>query len=140
MSDNPAQDALTWLAFALGDLESARSQPGRSQRPRIVAFHAQQAVEKALKAALVLADIDPPRTHDLNALRNGLPSGWRVRTRHPDLGSLSRLAVDTRSPDDLAPVTPIQAATAVRQAAAVVRSIREDFARRGLDTSGLKPE
>jgi HEPN domain-containing protein len=44
----------------------------------VVGFHAQQAVEKALKVALVLADIDFPRSHDLReltdlALDNGVP-------------------------------------------------------------------
>jgi HEPN domain-containing protein len=34
----------------------------------VVGFHAQQAVEKALKVALVLADIDFPRSHDLREL------------------------------------------------------------------------
>jgi len=34
----------------------------------IIGFHAQQAVEKALKIALVLADSELPRTHDLELL------------------------------------------------------------------------
>lgn len=34
----------------------------------VVGFHAQQAVEKALKVALVLADVDFPRSHDLREL------------------------------------------------------------------------
>lgn len=34
----------------------------------VVGFHAQQAVEKALKVALVLSDIDFPRSHDLREL------------------------------------------------------------------------
>ena len=33
-----------------------------------VGFHAQQAVEKALKIALVLAEVELPRTHDLEQL------------------------------------------------------------------------
>jgi HEPN domain-containing protein len=33
-----------------------------------IGFHAQQAVEKALKVALVLADVELPRTHDLAQL------------------------------------------------------------------------
>jgi HEPN domain-containing protein len=34
----------------------------------VVGFHAQQAVEKALKVALVLADVDFPNSHDLREL------------------------------------------------------------------------
>lgn len=36
----------------------------------IFGFHAQQAVEKALKAWLALLDIEYPRTHDLSLLLN----------------------------------------------------------------------
>ena len=140
MSDDRERAALTWLAYALGDLDASRSRRGQPQRPRIVGFNAQQAVEKALKAAIILDGAEPPRTHDLDELRNRLPGTWRVTKRHPHLIGLSGFAVEVRYPDDMTPVTPIQAATAVRQAAAVVKSIREDFARRGVDTSGLKPE
>lgn len=139
MSGDRARDALVWLGFATGDLEAARSQPGRPVRPRIVAFHSQQAAEKALKAALVLAGVDLPRTHDLNDLRNRLPAGWRVKRTPPDLGRLSAFATDSRYPDDIAPVSPIESATAVRQAIAVVRVVREDFERHGVSLAELTP-
>lgn len=139
MSGDRAPDALMWLGFAIGDLEAARAQPGRHVRPRIVAFHSQQAAEKAIKGALVLAGVDPPRTHDLNDLRNRLPDGWRVKRSPPDLGRLSAFATDSRYPDDIEPVSPIESATAVRQAMAVVRVVREDFERRGVSVAGLEP-
>ena len=88
--------ARTWLAWALGDLEAARRRPGWPQRPRIVAFHAQQAAEKALKGALVLAGIAVPRTHDLDDLRNRLPNGWRAKSSHRDLASLSVHGVEKK--------------------------------------------
>jgi len=139
MSDDRERDALMWLGFALGDLEASRSQPGRHVRPRIVAFNAQQAAEKALKAALTLSGIDAPKTHDLDDLRRRLPSGWRVKEQLSDLSSLSDFAVDSRYPDDIAPVTPLQSATAVRQAIAVVRLVRDDFGRRHVPTDDLEP-
>jgi HEPN domain-containing protein len=40
----------------------------------IAAFHAQQAVEKLLKALLAELGIDYPKTHDLNRLRDQLES------------------------------------------------------------------
>ncbi len=135
-----SREALRWLSFAVGDLEAARSRHGRSVRPRIVAFHAQQAAEKALKAALILEGIEPRRAHDLDDLRDRLPGVWRVHRRMPDLGRLSDYAAESRYPDDITPVTPIQSATAVRQAIAVVRLIREDFERRGVDTGQLEPQ
>lgn len=138
-SDEQRRDALTWLGYALGDLALARSKPGRDMRPRHVAFQAQQAAEKALKAALILDGVEPPRTHDLDELRGLLPQGWRARRRPASLSRLSDYAADTRYPDSLIPVDAIQSATAVRQAIAVVRSVREDFERRGVSTGGLEP-
>jgi HEPN domain-containing protein len=139
MADERVQDALIWLAYALGDLEAARSQSGRRVRPRIVANLAEQAAEKAIKAALVLDGTDPPKSHDLDDLRNRLQSRWRVKRRFPDLARLSRYASESRYPDDIPPVTPIQSATAVRQAVAVVRITREDFGRLGIPTASLDP-
>jgi HEPN domain-containing protein len=140
MSAEAEAEALRWLGFALGDLEAARSQPGRHVRPRIVAFQAQQAAEKALKAVLILEGIEPRRTHDLDDLRDRLPDDWRVKRRMPELGRLSDYAAESRCPDDLTPATAIQSATAVRQAIAVVRLVREDFDRRGIDTKKIAPQ
>ena len=138
MSVRDREDALTWLGYALGDLSTATAGNRDPAPARIVAFHAQQAVEKAIKAALVLAGVEPGRTHDLEELRDALPLDWRSKTYPPDLARLSRFAVNVRYPDSLEPVTPIAAATAVRQAKAVVRTVREDFERRGLRTGGVR--
>lgn len=140
MSDERGRDALAWLSYALGDLAAARSKPGKHVRPRIVAFHAQQAAEKALKGALVLSDVDPVRTHDLEDLRTALPPDWVVKRKPGSLARLSRYGVVVRYPDDVTPVNAIQSAVAVRQAIAVVRSVREDFERRGVSTEGLEPQ
>ena len=53
-----------WLAFARRDLEMAELLLGADYLDG-AAFHAQQAMEKVLKAALVRAGVRPPRTHDL---------------------------------------------------------------------------
>jgi HEPN domain-containing protein len=108
MSDETEHEALRWLGFALGDLEAARSRGGRPVRPRIVAFQARQAAEKALKAALILDGMAPRRTHDLDDLRERLPAGWRLKLRMRDLGRLSDYAAESRYPDDMTPVTAIQ--------------------------------
>jgi HEPN domain-containing protein len=139
MSASEREDALVWLGYALGDLRTAQAGDRDPLPPRIVAFHAQQAAEKALKAALVLAGADPQRTHELEDLRSTLPAGWRCKASPPDLTRLSRFAVNARYPDSLEPVTAIMAATAVRQATAVVRRVGEDFERRGVSIEGLQP-
>ncbi|HEV3048590.1 MAG TPA: HEPN domain-containing protein [Solirubrobacteraceae bacterium] len=54
------------LRRANGDLQACRVLADDADiDDNIVGFHAQQAVEKALKVVLVLADVDLPLTHDL---------------------------------------------------------------------------
>lgn len=54
------------LDHATSDLGACRVlMAAEDMRDDVVGFHAQQAIEKALKVALVLADIDFPRSHDL---------------------------------------------------------------------------
>jgi HEPN domain-containing protein len=132
MSDDRSRDAVAWLDFALDDLVAARSKPGRHLRPRHVANLAQQAAEKALKAAIVLAGDTPPKTHDLEHLRSLLPAGWRSKRRPPDLERLSAFGVSARYPDHTVQVTPLDSATAVRQANAVMRAVLDDFVRDGI--------
>jgi HEPN domain-containing protein len=55
--------------LAAGDLYACRRLASDGDAAdHIVGFLAQQAVEKALKVALVLADLELPRTHDLELL------------------------------------------------------------------------
>ena len=60
------------LRFAREDLDVAKELLG-GQRIRHACFCAQQAAEKALKAALLLEGLEIPYIHDLNAVRNRLP-------------------------------------------------------------------
>lgn len=64
-----------------------------------ICFHAQQAVEKFLKAFLVLHNIDFPKTHDLDYL---LFECKKIDDRNfdIDLGSLTDFGVSIRYPDD----------------------------------------
>ena len=87
----------------------------------------------------MLEGLDPPKVHDLDELRNLLPSGWQVKRRPASLSQLSDYAVDSRYPDFAVQVTPLQSAVAVRQAMAVVRLVTEDFERRGVSTDRLEP-
>ena len=93
--------AATWLAKAVGDLQVAERELAVLQRPNFdaVCFHAQQAAEKLLKAALVARGVHPPKVHDLvhldTLLRRCMP-GWSFSI--PDLSTLSSLAVDARYP------------------------------------------
>jgi HEPN domain-containing protein len=57
------------LAKAASDLSAARALArDLDQQDDVVGFHAQQAVEKALKAVLAVRGFEIPRTHDLDLL------------------------------------------------------------------------
>jgi len=65
--------AIWWYRVALGDLAAARTLAGASApAARGAVVFAQQAAEKALKAALALRGTDPPRTHHLPMLARAL--------------------------------------------------------------------
>src|SRR5271165_3907632 len=64
-----ASDAAEWLLHAESDLTYAKlGQPEPAILRNQVTFHAEQAAEKAFKAALVHAAVEFPKTHDLQAL------------------------------------------------------------------------
>ncbi len=140
MTDSAKRQAVReWYGHALGDVAMARSLLGPGMPARGAAFHAQQAAEKAIKAALIAEEVAVPHTHDLDTIRNRLPVGWRVKRTHPDLAALSDYAVETRYPDNVVPVTKLQASNAIRQAVSVVTVIAGDLERRGIAVADAKP-
>ena len=59
-----------WIKFSKIDLDVSE-QLFDNMHPKpleVICFHSQQSAEKALKAFLVLNNILPPKTHDLNQL------------------------------------------------------------------------
>lgn len=71
MSPSPEhfEYAETLLRLAESDLQACRVLADASDvTDGAVGFHAQQAVEKALKTAIVLTEAELPRTHDLERL------------------------------------------------------------------------
>jgi len=77
-------EAQRWLAYARSDCDAAHALlRDPDHYPRQVCFLAQQAAEKALKAVLVLLEIEFPFTHDLDRLREMVPTGWQVKTAFP---------------------------------------------------------
>jgi HEPN domain-containing protein len=89
--------AAAWLADAGADLANARSLSAHRDEhtaPFAAAFHAQQAVEKALKALLIWHGIDYPPKHDLGLLVGLLPDG--SATRDLTIAGLTVYAVEQR--------------------------------------------
>jgi HEPN domain-containing protein len=121
-----------WLRYATEDLVEAEAMVRRPQYvPRHACFFAQQAAEKALKAVLVFLQIDIPRLHNLNALRNLIPPDWPLTQEHPDLTDLTEWAIEARYPGDLPPPTAEEAGEAVGQTRAVWNSVHRDLVAHG---------
>ena len=115
--DPALHEALRWLKYSGEDLDVAsRLMVGTQSSPRHACWLYQQAVEKALKAALALERVDFPFTHDLDALRNYLPDSWPVKNEHGDLAELTEWAVETRYPGDWPEPTHTDAIRAGSQA------------------------
>jgi HEPN domain-containing protein len=117
-----------WLEYAEDDLRAGRTLAGDcAVAPRQVCWLAQQATEKALKAALTFEQTDFPRTHNLDALRGLLSPRWGVRQGHPDLAELTGWAIEARYPGDWPEATKEDACRALEQAERVVKSVRGDL-------------
>ena len=92
-----------WLVKAESDLKTAQILIKEEDPPTdSICFHAQQAVEKLLKAYLTYLDIRAPRTHDIATLLE-LCSHADEEFKKLDQESLEKLtfyAVEVRYPDD----------------------------------------
>ena len=99
---------------------------GQHRLYNIVCFHAQQCVEKYLKAWLQEANIPFSRTHDLKELLGLIvPSVPIWQVWEPNFSSLSKHAVATRYPG--ASATADEAESAVCICDEVRRSVREQL-------------
>jgi HEPN domain-containing protein len=121
-----------WLKYAREDLHVAEAMLGQEDMlPRHVCWLAQQAAEKSLKAVLVFVQVDFPRRHDLDELRNLIPVGWQVKQDQSDLADLTEWAVEARYPGDWPDAVEADACSAVTQARAIWGSVSADLARCG---------
>ena len=94
-----------WVTKAEGDFATAGRELGTTNGPNFdaVCFHAQQCVEKLMKALLIHLAVPPPRTHDLQALAKLLAPvrpDWSGRAE--DLRFLTRASVEFRYPGEQA--------------------------------------
>ena len=100
MSGGPAEFR-SWLAKAEEDRLCIRNELSAPHTPwAIVAFHAQQAAEKTLKAFVVYQGRMPRRTHDLGEILNMcLDHDASLVGLRDACDRLSYFAVDARYPD-----------------------------------------
>ncbi len=128
MSEGEAQ---RWLMYARSDSEAAHAlMASPDHYSRQVCFLAQQAVEKALKAALIFEQIEFPFTHDLDRLRNLLPDGWQVKASFPNLADMTIWAVEARYPADMPEVLPVDAQHAIQIAYQVLELVEFELSKR----------
>jgi HEPN domain-containing protein len=115
-----------WLAKAENDLITAAHtlKLGEACPTDTVCYHAQQCIEKYLKALLVLAGKDFPKTHDLETLMALIPAESRPELSSEEQARLTEYAVGARYPG----WEQISLAAA-RRAVAVARRVRKEVRR-----------
>jgi HEPN domain-containing protein len=105
---------------------------GRDCPTDTVCFHAQQCVEKYLKAILVMRQIEFAKIHDLRILIKLVPSSLRVDLAVEEQDWLSKFAVVTRYPGEDEPISLAEARRAVRVARRVRQEVRKLLPRASL--------
>jgi HEPN domain-containing protein len=110
-----------WLAKADEDLAVAQHLLSHDpQYLAIIAFHAQQAAEKHLKAALVRHQVEFPKTHDIQELLNLIGCADACLAESLQAAAiLTPYGAQIRYPSDLGDVTRADSERAVEIAVAV---------------------
>jgi len=113
-----------WIAKAEGDYRTALRELQATGWPNYdaVCFHAQQCVEKLMKAILIYKGVVPPRTHDLAQLQQllaPLVEGWNWPVE--ELRFLTLAAVTFRYPGEAAGLDE------ANQAVCVCRRLRSNL-------------
>lgn len=106
-----------WVQKAEHDLQTAAlALPLGEEGPTdTICFHAQQCVEKYLKALLFIRGIPFPKTHDLHTLMTLVPVDVRLTLDRTTQERMTEYATVRRCPDELADPTFAQARKAVRR-------------------------
>ncbi len=122
------EHACSLLAMARKDFDAVR---GMIDNPlfadEIFGFHAQQAIEKSLKAWLTICGVDYPHTHDLSRLLSLLETQGIDMDRYWPVVELTLFAVQARYDADLldseAPLDRLDIIDQVEQVLAAVVAV-----------------
>ena len=114
-----------WIEKAENDLKAAIYTLGMDEDcpADVVCFHAQQCVEKYLKAYLSWSGTDFPKTHDVAELAMLMPPHARPTLTAEEARRLTVYATVTRYPGNYEPI-PL---TEARRAIAVARRARREI-------------
>ena len=134
-SESPALVAAEWVAKAEDDLKNAAHtlKLGRACPTGTVCFHAQQCVEKYLKAYLTFRKVDFPKSDEMEKLISLLPAEARPSLGVDEQARLTEYAVGPRYPG-WGEVSLAEA----RRAVALARRVRKHV-RSLLPKDALKP-
>ena len=108
-----------WLRYALSDLELACAKPSHVLL-EMLCFHAQQAVEKAVKAVLLAQGVEFPKTHNLRVLFDLLAEQIDIPQEVVIASRLTEYAVSSRYPGEVEEVTEEEYQGAINLAREVV--------------------
>lgn len=124
-ADDTLEIVREWVIKAENDLKNAaHTLKIKENCPTdTVCFHAQQCVEKYLKAVLTLKGIDFPKTHDIGVLVSKLPARIRPEISPEEERRLTDYATITRYPGDYEHI-PVSEA---RKAVQIARRARKDL-------------
>ena len=129
-----------WLEFADEDLKLARhGLKLTGEIPyRLIAYHAQQCVEKNLKAFLVFHGIDFPYTHNISRLMElcAEQGEWVKEVQEAD--ELTPFAITTRYPGEDEKVSRKETLRAIEIAARVRDVVRKNLVKKGMDSSASR--
>lgn len=99
------EEARRYLTLAADDLAAFRALASMPHiRQALAFFHAQQAIEKSLKAILFAQGMEFRRTHDLYELANRIEkAGIAMPIGMDELATISPYAVEFRYGDEITP-------------------------------------
>jgi HEPN domain-containing protein len=119
--------AREWTSKGDNDLKNAvhTLKLGKDCPTDTVCFHAQQCVEKYLKALLVALEKQFPRTHDVESLISFMPKDIRLGLTVEEQRRLTEYATVLRYPGPYEAIPLTEAKQAVKLAQRVQRKIRK---------------
>ena len=94
-----------WLRYAEADLQMARIPLPTGGLYEQLCFHAQQAIEKSIKAVLIREGVEVPRVHSIERLIDLLPVGVARTKELVDAAQLTEYATTFRYPGEAEPTT-----------------------------------
>lgn len=111
-----------WISFAHRDLDAARALGKLPNQEATSCFHAQQAAEKALKACFAAEGLTPPKTHDLDVLRETSRFRNKLAQVTEACAVLTMYSVDSRYPGAHIEAEEVQ--PAIAYAEDVIRTVQ----------------